>query len=35
LRAASGTFDWDRPDTYNADPDTQMVDEEDGYGSDM
>jgi hypothetical protein len=35
LRAASGTFDWDRPDTYNADPDTQMVDEEDGYGSDV
>ena len=30
LRAACRTFDWDRPDAYNADPDTQMVDEE--YG---
>ena len=35
FRAANGTFDWDRLDTYNTDPDTQMVDEEDGDGSDM
>ena len=35
FRADNRTFDWDRPDTYNEDPDTQMVDEEDGDGSDM
>jgi hypothetical protein len=35
LRAGNRTFDWDRPDAYNEDLDTQMVDEEDGDSPDM
>ena len=35
FRAVNRTFEWDRPDRYNEDPDTQVVDEEDGDDSEM
>ena len=35
FRAVNTAFDWDRPDRYNEDPNTQMVDEEYGDDSEM